>query len=82
MKGVTTKDKARDGIQELRELIGELEGIADSMDDALCTWEEGDDAEARSEGKENLIEATTEIDASLSQAGYCAGQMPYDPPDV
>lgn len=81
MKGVSNKDKSREAIEELRELIDALTTIADDMDDALSDWEEGDDRESRAEGKERLEQCVTDLDSPLSNAGFCAGQKPYEPED-
>lgn len=82
MKGITTKTAAREAMEELGELIDALQACKDNMDEAICAWEDGDDAETRAEGKSDLEGVVTDLDQPLSNAGYCAGQEPYNPPDV
>lgn len=81
MKGITTKTAARDAVQELRDLITELEERSNEMEDALCTWEEGADPDDRADGRATLEDCVNAIDSALSEAGYCAGQLPYSPPE-
>jgi hypothetical protein len=79
MKGVTTKAAARDAHTELGELIESLETLRDDMDNHLCDWEDGDDAETRADARANLEQVVNDIDDPLSQAGFCTGQKPYEP---
>jgi exonuclease VII small subunit len=81
MKGVTTKAKAREALEELEALIEALQTQYDALEGGVCDWEEGDDAETRAEGKEQVEEVVTDLDSPLTSAGRACGMTEYEPSD-
>jgi exonuclease VII small subunit len=77
LKGVSSKAKAREALEDLSSLISDLEEQRDLLDDALCTWEEGDDAEERADGKERVEQVVNDLDSPLTQAGLACGMAEY-----
>ena len=72
VKGVSTKARAREALENLTDLLGDLQDLRDELEEGLSNWEEGEDPETRAEGRDTVERVALGLDYPMTQAGLSA----------
>lgn len=77
MKGAT-KARARGAIGELDDFISELQSQKETLEEGLEAWEEGEDRDDRTDGKDMVEQAAIDTDSLITEVGKAVGMKPYE----